>query len=99
MKKITEIKRKIKRLEPSLKKDFSVKKIGIFGSYLRGEEKKRSDLDILVEFEDNANLTLLDFIHLENYLSKELKIKVDLVEKNVLKPRIEKHILKEVIYL
>jgi len=40
----------------------------------------------------------LDFIHLENYLSKELGVKVDLVEKTTLKPRIGKHILEEVVY-
>ncbi|MEM2507162.1 MAG: hypothetical protein QXF61_08995 [Nitrososphaeria archaeon] len=58
-----------------------------------------SELDILVEFEDSAGLSLLDFIRLENYLSKELGVKVYLVEKNTLKPRIGKHILEEAVNL
>ena len=74
-----------------------MKSIGIFGSYIRGGEKKGSDLDILVEFEESADLSLLDFIRLENYLSEELGVKVDLVEKGTLKPRIGKHILEEVV--
>jgi len=82
-----------------LKEKFKVKSIGVFGSYIRGEEKKGSDLDILVEFEESARLSLLDFIGLENYLSEELGVKVDLVEKSSLKPRIGKHILEEVVYL
>ncbi len=97
MKKIEIIKKKLKELTPFLRDRYKVKRIGIFGSYLRGEEKKTSDLDILVEFEKSADLSLLDFIGLENYLSEILGIKIDLVEKNTLKPRIGKHILREVV--
>jgi len=99
MRKIEEIKIKLEELKPKLKERFKVKSIGVFGSYIRGEEKKRSDLDILVEFEESASLSLLDFIGLENYLSEELGVKVDLVEKSTLKPRIGKRILEEVVYL
>lgn len=99
MTKLSEIKRKLKKLEPRLKARFEVKRIGIFGSYLRREEKRGSDLDILIEFEETASLSLLDFIHLENYLSEVLGVKVDLVEKSTLKPRIGKHILEEVVHL
>jgi len=97
MKKIEEIKKKLAELKPSLKEEFKVQSIGVFGSYLRGEEKKGSDLDVLVEFEESAGLSLLDFIGLENYLSDALGVKVDLVEKSALKPRIGKHILEEVV--
>ncbi|MEM3505172.1 MAG: nucleotidyltransferase family protein [Archaeoglobaceae archaeon] len=83
MKNVEEIKKRLEELKPFLKEKFKVKFIGIFGSYVRGEEKKGSDLDILVEFEDSADLSLLDFIRLENYLSEELGIKVDLVEKTL----------------
>jgi len=99
MPKLREIKKKLKELEPVLRERFNVKRMGIFGSYLRGEEKKGSDLDILVEFEETATLSLLDFIHLENYLSDTLGVKVDLVERPTLKPTIGKHILNEVVYL
>jgi len=97
MKRFKEIKEKLKKLEPLLRERYKVKRIGIFGSYLRGEEKKRSDLDILVEFIEEPGF--FDFLELENYLSKILEVKVDLVMKNTLKPLIGKHILKEVIYL
>ncbi|MEM3505692.1 MAG: nucleotidyltransferase domain-containing protein, partial [Archaeoglobaceae archaeon] len=52
MKNVEEIKKRLEELKPFLKEKFKVKFIGIFGSYVRGEEKKGSDLDILVEFED-----------------------------------------------
>jgi len=97
MKRIEEIKRKLAELKPSLKEQFKVTSIGVFGSYLRGEQKRGSDVDVLVEFEESAGLSLLDFIGLENYLSDELKVKVDLVEKSALKPRIGKRILEEVV--
>ncbi len=99
MKKIEEIKEKLKEIKPYLEEKYKVKEIGIFGSYVRGEEKKRSDIDILVEFEENAEIGLLEFINLENFLSDMLDIKVDLVMKKALKPYIGKHILKEVIFL
>lgn len=99
MTKFEEIKKKLKGLEPLLREKFKVKRIGVFGSYLRGEEKRGSDVDILVEFEETATIGLLGFINLESYLSKVLGIKVDLVEKAALKPRIGKHILEEVVHI
>jgi predicted nucleotidyltransferase len=97
MKDINDVKRKLESLKPDLTENFKVKSVGVFGSYVRGEEKKGSDLDVLVEFEDSAKLSLLDFVRLENFLSEKLGVKVDLVEKNTLKPRIGKHILEEVV--
>lgn len=97
MKNVEEIKRKLDELKPLLKERFRVKRVGVFGSYIRGEEKEGSDLDILVEFEESASLSLLDFVRLENYLGELLGVKVDLVEKSALKPRIGKHILEEVV--
>jgi predicted nucleotidyltransferase len=97
MKNLEEIKSTLANQKEELKQKYKVKEIGIFGSYVRGEQKKQSDVDLLVEFESSSNLTLLDFIGLENYLGKLLGVKVDLVEKHTLKPRIGKHILKEVV--
>jgi hypothetical protein len=94
-----DIRRIIKGREKELKEKYGVKEIGIFGSYLRGEAKEGSDLDVLVEFEPDIRVSLLDFVELENYLSDLLGVKVDLVEKSALKPRIGRHILKEVVYL
>ena len=68
----------------------------MFGSYVRGEQQRSSDLDLLVEFDDRP-LTLLQFIALEHYLSDLLKVKVDLVERNTIKPTIGRHILDEVV--
>jgi len=97
MRKIDEIKSKLEELKATLKDKHKVKSVGIFGSYLTGEERKRSDLDVLVEFDESADLSLLDFARLENFLSEALGVKVDLVEKGTLKPRIGRNILKEVV--
>ncbi|WP_457548464.1 nucleotidyltransferase family protein [Archaeoglobus sp.] len=80
-----------------LKKKFNVKEIGLFGSYVRGEQKESSDIDILVEFEETP--TLLEFVELENYLTELLGVKVDLVMKRALKPKIKETVLKEVVYI
>lgn len=66
---------------------------------MRGGQKKKSDLDILVEFEEGAKLSLLDVVGLEIELTDLLGVKVDLVERKCLKPHIGQHILKEVIYI
>jgi len=75
---------------------YKVKSLSMFGSYVCGEERKRSDLDLLVELDDDT-LTLFKFIELEHYLSDLVGVKVDLVEKSGLKPRIGKRILEEVV--
>lgn len=91
------IKQKLKESEDLFKKQFLVKEIGVFGSYSRGEQRKGSDVDILVDFFEEPSL--FEFLNLENYLSEILGAKVDLVMKNSLKPNIGKHILSEVIYI
>jgi hypothetical protein len=96
MRKIEEIKRILKEYKKELSEKYKIKEIGIFGSYIRGESKKDSDLDVLVEFKPDAKMDLIKFIELENYISDALGIKVDLVMKSALKPRIGKCILKEV---
>jgi predicted nucleotidyltransferase len=83
---------------PELRQRYGVVSLGVFGSYVRGEQRRGSDLDILVEFDDRP-LTLLQFIALENELSDRLGLKVDLVEKGWLKPGIGRPILQEVVAL
>lgn len=78
---------------PILREQYAVATLEVFGSYVRHEEKKDSDLDILVTF--NKAPSLLKFIRLENYLSDLLGIKVDLVLKDSLKPVLGKRILRE----
>ena len=80
-----------------LSKRYGVKELGIFGSYLHGEQKNRSDLDILVEFEEPVGL--FDFIRLENELTRLTGIKVDLVMKTALKPRIKDRVIREALYI
>ena len=86
----------LRRELPHLKENYGVKEMGIFGSFVRGEATEESDLDILIEFE--GSISLLKFVELENYLSELLEVKVDLVMKDALRPRIGKHILEEVVY-
>lgn len=78
-----------------IQRKFKVNYLGIFGSYVRNEQKELSDIDILVEFDEIPSL--FQFVRLENYLSEILQIKVDLVMKEALKPNLGKHILKDVI--
>ncbi len=81
---------------PELQRDFGVRALWVFGSYLRGEETPTSDLDVLVELDDRP-LSLFKFIELEYRLSDLLGVRVDLVEKRGLKPAIGQHILAEVV--
>ena len=97
MKRLEEIQEIRRQKKPILRERCKVKEIGIFGSFVRGEEKDTSDLDILVELERPVGL--IKFVGLQNYLSDELGEKVDLVTKSALKPRIKKNILSEVVYI
>jgi len=95
MKKLDEIKRILEEYKPIMEKEFKVKEIGIFGSYVRGEQEEDSDIDILVEFYEPVGF--FAFLDLEEYLSELLSLKVDLVSKKALKPRIGQYILEEMI--
>lgn len=80
---------------PALAERYSVETLEVFGSYVRSEQKQDSDLDVLVTFKEAPSL--LTFIAIENYLSDLLGVKVDLVMKESLKPKIGQHILSEAI--
>jgi predicted nucleotidyltransferase len=97
MRSLEEIKNILAEHREELRQKFKVKEIGIFGSFVRGEQRKRSDIDLLVEFEKPPSL--FEFMDLEDYLSKLLGLKVDLVTNDALKPRIGEQILREVVYL
>lgn len=97
MKTIDEIKAAINANRDVLETRFKVKTIGVFGSYVRGEQKKRSDMDILVEF--RGSMGFIEVIRLEQYLGELLDVKVDLVTKGALRPYIGKRILEEVVYV
>jgi predicted nucleotidyltransferase len=97
MKTFEEIKNKLVKLKPLLEEKYKIKEIGVFGSYVKGKQRKKSDLDILGEFEEVPDL--FTYIEIEEFISKKLNIKVDLVVKSALKPYIGRIILKEVKYL
>jgi uncharacterized protein len=80
---------------PEIRERYGVRSLGVFGSYVRGKQRRRSDLDILVEFDIAP--TLFGYLDLQEHLSTLLGVKVDLVMKKALKPGIGERILAEVI--
>jgi uncharacterized protein len=90
-----EIEKILKKNKSYLKKKYHVEKIGIFGSYARGQEYNDSDVDILVTFSDSIGW---EFIDLQEYLQEILGLTVDLVTIKALKPQLRDSILNEVVY-
>ena len=95
MKKLKHIQNILASSKAELRKRYNVKELGIFGSYARGEQRKSSDVDILVKF--NSNATLFDFVGLGNYLEEKLKIKVDVVSERGIRPELKSSIVKDVV--
>ena len=83
--------------KPLLMKQYGVNTLGVFGSFVRGEQGENSDVDILVGF--NEPIGLLKFVALKNQLSEMLGKDVDLVMKSALRSKIGERILEEVIYI
>jgi len=90
---LDELLAKVRVLLPTLREQYHVHTLEVFGSFVRGEERGDSDLDLLVTFDEIP--TLFRFVALENQLSDVLGVKVDLVMKDSLKPFIGKYILDE----
>lgn len=88
---------KLKKHEKVIKKKYGVGKIGLFGSFARGEGKKDSDVDVLVEFEEGYK-TFDNFMELKFLLEDIFGHRVDLVTVKALKPQLKDHILNEVVY-
>ncbi|KKO21090.1 MAG: nucleotidyltransferase family protein [Candidatus Brocadia sp.] len=95
MKNLEKIKEIIAKHKNKLHDKYSVIEIGIFGSYVREEQKETSDVDILVEFE--KPVSLLQIVSLENYLSDILGVKVDVVPKKNIRKELKDYILKEAV--
>lgn len=98
MKTLKEIKAQLETLKPTLKERFEVETIGVFGSYSRGEQTKKSDVDVLVVFSKDARVGFFRFLEFEEFLTRKLGVKVDLVTRNALKPMLKEQILKETVY-
>ncbi|MCM8816837.1 MAG: nucleotidyltransferase family protein [Candidatus Omnitrophica bacterium] len=88
---------KIKEHLPEIKERFKVREIGIFGSQIKGKSKRKSDIDILVEFHEGGE-TFDNYMELKFFLEGIFHRKVDLVLKNALKEEIKEEILAEVKY-
>jgi predicted nucleotidyltransferase len=82
---------------PQLREQYKLKSLAVFGSYVRAEQRRRSDLDVLVDFEEAP--TLLQLSALQRQLSDLVGVKVDLALKRTLKPAIGEVILSEAIYV
>ena len=92
---IVQLIEKLHQQLPLLAERYRVESLGVFGSYVRHDQRPGSDVDILVTFHETPGL--IKFIEIENYLTSLLGVKVDLVMKDALKPRIGKRILSEVV--
>jgi uncharacterized protein len=94
---VSEIIKILKQLKVEVKQKYRSEIKGVFGSYVRGDEKVGSDIDVLVEFEDGANL--LDLVGLSLFLEEKLKCNVDVVPESSIRVEIKSKILREAIYL
>jgi uncharacterized protein len=86
---------KLRELKPLVETRYKAKEIGLFGSYVRGEQRDNSDIDILVEFKEEADL--FDLMGLTIYLEETLKLKVDVVPKKALREELRDSVLFEVV--
>ncbi|MGQ9857559.1 MAG: nucleotidyltransferase family protein [Thermodesulfobacteriota bacterium] len=88
---------KLKELKPIITARYTAKEIGLFGSFVQGRQDVSIDIDVLVEFEEGADL--FDLIGLTLYLEEALQRGVDVVPKRVLRPELQKSVTREVIVL
>lgn len=95
---IDDIKKKLEEQSIDLQKTFYVQKIGIFGSCVQNKQTKKSDIDVLVEFE-KGHKDFFNYMKLKHHLEGILGRKVDLVIKEAVKPRLKEKIFNEVIYV
>ena len=96
MKTLAEIKQIIEEQKPHLRNTYGVTEIGVFGSYVRNEQRPDSDIDILIELDRPCRISLLGLVELENYLSDILETRVDIATKKNLRKRIGSRILSEI---
>jgi predicted nucleotidyltransferase len=97
MKTLAEIRHILQAQKPYLAERYGVVELGVFGSYVRGEQRPDSDLDVLIELEKPPRISLIGLVELEYDLSEALGLKVDVALKKNLRKRIGQRILSEVI--
>jgi len=97
MKTLDEIKQVLERQKDHLATEYGVTVLGVFGSYVRGDQRHDSDVDILIELERPPRISLIGLVELEHYLSDALGVTVDIAIKKNLRKRIGERILSEVV--
>ncbi len=97
MKTLGEIKQLLEEQKEHLAAEHGVTIVGVFGSYVRGDQDCDSDVDILIELERPPRISLIGLVELEHYLSDVLGMKADVAIKENLRKRIGERILSEVI--
>ncbi len=95
MKNIADIKKELTELKERLHNEYGVSRIEVFGSWVRGEQRPESDLDILVDFD--RDVSLLDVVGLELFLSDTLSIKADVVLRRSVREELKDVIFGEAI--
>ena len=86
---------KLRGLKGRAAASYKAKELGVFGSFARGEQSDDSDIDVLVEFEEGADL--FDLMGLALFLEGELQRKVDVVSKRALREELRESVLREVV--
>jgi predicted nucleotidyltransferase len=94
-KSLEEVKEQLHSIKPTLNKRFKVETVDIFGSYARGEQNERSDLDILVTYSEMVDLLLV--ARLRRYLRRKLHMRVDVISKEFLNRYIKEQVLEEAV--
>jgi len=92
---VEDIVTKLRELKPIITSRYKAREVGLFGSFVRGEQGANSDIDVLAEFEDEADL--FDLIGLTLYLEEILQRKVDVVPKRALRIELQESVLREVV--
>jgi uncharacterized protein len=85
----------LEALKPTLNRRFKVATIDIFGSYARGEQTEKSDLDILVTYSEMVDLLLI--AEFRRYLQRKLHVKVDVISKEFINRHIRDQVLEEAV--
>ena len=86
---------KLREHYPALRERYHIRSLSVFGSYARGEQRKKSDVDILWDYEQTPDL--FQYMDLEEELSAILGLKVDLVSRGTLRGEIGQQILREAV--
>jgi uncharacterized protein len=90
---------KIKEKKEFLEKKYYISEIGLFGSTSRGENTEKSDIDLLISFDEDKKISIFDLVNIQNYLKDLLGREVDIVHKKMIRKNLRDQILKETIFI